>query len=137
MPAIDSCEPQIIRALQKAGWDVIDKTLPIQLEPKRVVYADLRLQHTRDGQQIIVVEIKCFLATRPLLDEFYHAVGQYLFYRDALTLRDIHIPIYLAIPAKIHQTLFQRLSVHTTVRNAKIKLIVVDLVTEEVVSWID
>ena len=81
MPAQDACEPQIIRALEKAGWQMIARTVPIYLEHKRVVYADLSLQ--RERQQIIVVEVKCFSEKRPLLDQFYHAVGQYLFYRNA------------------------------------------------------
>ena len=65
MPALDVCEPQMIRALEKAGWQIIGKTLPIYLEYKRVVYADLSLQ--RAQQQIIVVEVKCFFAKTSLI----------------------------------------------------------------------
>lgn len=135
MPALDACQPQVIRALEKAGWEIIATTVPIHLEHKRMVYADLSIR--RASQQIIVVEVKCFSSNRPLLDEFYHAVGQYLFYRNVLTLRDIRTPIYLTVPLQIYNTLFQRFGVQSTVNDAKIKLIIIDLQTEEVKSWID
>lgn len=89
MPAIDSCEPQMIRAFQKANWSIGDQPFAIRLAEKRDhVFADLRLINRSDNAQIVVIEVKCFPDSRSQLDEFYHAVGQYLVYRSALVLDD-------------------------------------------------
>ncbi len=31
MPALDSCHPQVVNALRKAGWDVNDKPLYLRV----------------------------------------------------------------------------------------------------------
>lgn len=82
MPALDQCEPQVIRALQKAGWVVTHQPLQIRVSRNEAVYADLRLIQPAVKQTIIIVEVKCFAGKRSLLDEFYHAVGQYIVYRE-------------------------------------------------------
>jgi hypothetical protein len=56
---------------------------------------------------IIVVEVKCFDSTRTQLDEFYQAVGQYVSYRNALTINDMHLPVYLSVPLSVYVTFFQ------------------------------
>jgi Holliday junction resolvase-like predicted endonuclease len=78
MPAIDKCEENIIKALEKEGWDVLDKPYQIKFAKKRYVYADLGLIN-RDNEKIIIVEVKCFPSAP--LDSFYGAVGQYISYR--------------------------------------------------------
>jgi hypothetical protein len=61
MPAIDDCEPQMIRALEKSGWRVIDHPLTLRnVLGRNHVYADLRLEQIVTGQQIIVVEVNAF-----------------------------------------------------------------------------
>jgi Holliday junction resolvase-like predicted endonuclease len=35
MPAIDACEPQVIRALEKAGWEVLERQFTIRLPDDR------------------------------------------------------------------------------------------------------
>lgn len=137
MPAIDQCEPQVIRALQKQGWIVTRRPFAIRLGKGESIYADLRLVSAQDQRVIIVVEVKCFSEKRSILDEFYHAVGQYLFYRDVLVLKNINTPIYLSVPLNIYDTFFNRETVKTVVQNAQIKVIVVDLENEEVVSWLE
>lgn len=135
MPAIDQCEPNVIRALEKLGWRVTDRPFPIRLSRDEGVYADLRLRSTDGQQSIIIVEVKCFSEKRSILDEFYHAVGQYLLYREALQLKNISVPLYLSVPRTIYDTFFARRMVQAVLKNANIKIMVVDIELEEVIQW--
>jgi hypothetical protein len=136
MPAIDQCEPQVIRAFEKAGWRVVEQPFVIPTADRRMVFADLRLEHTAvPHQQIIVAEIKCFTSGRNELDEFYGALGQYLVYRTALKLRNYDYPLFLVVPHLIYNDFFQREVVRMTIQDAKISLIVVNLEREEIVVW--
>lgn len=136
MPAIDQCEPQVIRAFQKQGWAVTHQPFPIRVVGEQGVLADLRLQHKTNETAIIVVEVKCFSQRRSILDEFYHAVGQYLLYRSALDLKGIDSPLYLSVPSAIYASFFSRKTVQRVINSAKIKVIVVDIEREEILSWI-
>lgn len=136
MPAIDSCEPQIVTALQKEGWQVKNRHYSIAVE-ERLIFADLRLQrHHRDETYLIVIEVKCFADEKTQLGEFYGVVGQYLAYRQALAITQQDVPIYLATPLTAYQTLFQRRLMQAVIAEVKIKLVVVDLEIEEVALWI-
>lgn len=135
MPAIDSCEPQVVRALEKEGWTVIKHHVLLRLgDTDDFVLADLRLQ--KDAVHIVVVEVKCF-AKRPFeFAEFYQAVGLYLFYRNAMRLNELMEPLYLAIPVAAYQWFSELDAIQATLQDAKINLIVVDLELEEVLRWI-
>jgi hypothetical protein len=136
MPAIDECQPQIIRALVKDGWQVTHQPFAIRISKTEGVYADLRLQHRTQQQTIIIVEVKCFRDVKSLLDEFYHVIGQYLLYRQALLLKNIDTPIFLAIPEHAFEQLLRRQTIMSVMNETQVKLVVVNLDTEEVVSWI-
>lgn len=136
MPAIDQCEPQVVRAFEKAGWVITDEQFPIYVSKREFVFADLRIQHVAESQTILVVEVKCFSSKRSLLDEFYHAVGQYAVYRNALRLAGINVNLYLSVPSHIYDTFFDRAMVNETIKDVRIKMVVVDLEREEIVSWI-
>lgn len=136
MPAIDQCEPNVIRALEKLGWRVTHQPFPIRLSKDEGVYADLRLRSLDGQQSIIIVEVKCFSEKRSVLDEFYHAVGQYLVYREALQLRNLPVPLYLSVPRNIYDTFFRRRMVQAVLKNANIMIMVVDIELEEVIQWI-
>ena len=136
MPAIDVCEPAVIRALEKEGWVVVNRPFSIRFAKPvgDYIYADLRLQHRSRHESIIVAEVKCF--SQPILDEFYRAVGQVIVYRAALQLREFNIPIYLTVPHVVYETFFQIPIIAASVKAVQLKLIVVNLDTEEIVTWI-
>lgn len=138
MPAIDQCEEQVIRALEKAGWLVTHQPFAIRINKKRAgyVYADLRLRQKTNNQTIIVIEVKYFASTRTHLDEFYQAVGQYMSYRNALTINDMQLPVYLSVPSSVFTTFFQIPLIAAVVADAQIKLVVIDLEKEEIIQWI-
>ena len=137
MPAIDRCEEQVVRALEKSGWLITHQPFAIRINKSRAgyVYADLRLRQKTNNQMIIVVEVKCFDSTRTQLDEFYQAVGQYVSYRNALTINDIHLPVYLSVPLSVYTTFFQIPLIVTVINDVGIKLVVVDLEKEEIIQW--
>ena len=138
MPAIDRCEPQMIRAFQKSGWIVTHQPFAIKVDKTRTgyIFADLRLQRSIDHQSIIVVEVKCFESTRTALDEFYQAVGQYIVYRNALSANQILAPVYLAIPLIAYENFLLGELVQAVLKDIHMDLIVIDLEKEEVVEWI-
>ena len=137
MPAIDQCEPQVIRALQRSGWIVTHQPFAIRVDRGRAayVYADLLLSQTQNNQSLIVVEVKCFGGTRPILDELYHAIGQYIVYRRALLINEMLTPVYLSVPETIFSSTFHSPLIDAVLNDIQIKLIVVDLEKEEVVLW--
>jgi XisH protein len=137
MPVIDQCEPQVVAALQKAGWIVTHQPFPIRISREEGVYADLRLRHTDDKQTIIVVEVKCFSEKRSVLDEFYRAVGQYMLYRNAMTLKHIDVPLYLSVPFDTYSRFFNRDMIQAVIQDAKISIIVIDVGREEIAQWLD
>lgn len=136
MPVIDACEPQVIRAFEKAGWVVINHPFTIRLPDASHFYADVRLQHA--DRQIIVVEVKCFPGTRSVLDEMYHAIGQCVVYQAALEKMDLPFNLYLALPLSVYELhLHPPTVLRSALFRAKIRLVVINLELEEIASWLD
>lgn len=137
MPAIDDCEPQVIRALEKDGWQLDSRPYSIPLMDT-VVFADLLLRKTDTDAELLVVEVKCFPASRTPLEHFYQAVGQYQMYRLALKRLSLDIPIVLSIPQPIYETFVQvEADAQAVLKDATIKVVVIDLESEEVVTWLN
>jgi XisH protein len=139
MPAIDSCEQNVVNALLKEGWEVVNRPYPIPWSPDlKYVFADFRIQSIEQpSRQLIVVEVKCFPNNRQMLAEFYGAIGQYLFYQTALEILQLDEPLFLAIPEVIYSGLFQFPIIQSIIRKVGVKLIVVNVDTEEVIRWLD
>lgn len=138
MPALDSCEPQVVNALRKDGWIVSNQPFFIGTG-KEALFADIRAFKNDNGvpKEIIVVEVKCFANRRMYLDDLYGAIGQYLIYRNAMRSKQVFEPLYLALPTTTYTTLFRREVVVATIREIQMKMLVVDLVKEEISVWVD
>jgi len=137
LPAIDACEPQVLRALQKDHWVIISKPFAIRTNT-HTVYADCLLERQNNGhnEQAIILEVKCFSNPQTDLTEFYTAVGQYQFYRAAVVANQSTTPIYLAIPELALARLIKDNAIDIAIRQNGIKLVVIDLAKEEVVQWL-
>jgi hypothetical protein len=137
MSALDSCEPQIIRALEKEGWQIQQKPFVLRSNI-RTVLADFSVKRSMNGstEQIVVLEVKCFTNPQSDLSEFYTAVGQYGLYREALNAIGLHYSLYLAIPDKAYERLTQDNFLEQTLKGFKVKMLLVDLESEEIVRWI-
>lgn len=139
MTALDSCEPQIIRALEKEGWVVIAKPHNIRLD-ERYLYADFKASRvTENGPTaIVVMEVKCF--TNPLNDltELYTAIGQYRMYRSGMdSSGDDDIPLYLALPDVAYQRFEAQPDLFKVLRESIVKWVVVNIRQESITQWLD
>lgn len=137
MPAIDSCQPNVIKAFEKEGWQVIEQPLMLRLM-KRNIYIDIKFRRLKGGivEEIVIAEVKCFSNPKFDLEEFYSAIGQYQLYRKALHIYNDFSDIYLVIP----QTAYQRLQLESALiaifEETDVKLILVDVEQEVILQWI-
>lgn len=135
MPALDQCHDQVVRALQKEGWIASPKPERLNHE-QRVIFIDLRATKRINGttKQILLAEIKCFRDPDSATRDLYTGLGQYLIYRAMLEERGINIPLYLVVPLETYELLFDS-TVTRAVTSNHVKLIVVNMDTDEIVLW--
>jgi hypothetical protein len=137
MPQLDSCHPQVVSALEKAGWSIV--VSPFRLEsPLNDLFVDILLDRVSEAetQEIVVVEVKCFTDRKAQTYELYVAIGQYLVYREMLAASGIEHPLYLAVPSDAFYGIFEAIGMPVAIRT-QMKLVVIDLDKEEVVQWIE
>jgi hypothetical protein len=84
----------------------------------------------------IVVEIKSFLSPSPMRD-FEIALGQYILYRNLISLTEPEYQIYLAIKDSIYENFFQRESIQDILKINQLLLLVVEMEKEKILQWID
>ncbi len=105
---------------------------------QHTVYADCLLERRQNGQneQAIILEVKCFTNPQNDLQEFYTAVGQYQFYKAAVAANQSATPVYLVLPFEAYSRLLRDNAVSSLLQQSMIRIVVVDLLTEEVVQWL-
>jgi XisH protein len=130
MPVEDACQPQVVAALQKDGWTITDQQITFK-RPDLYVFIDLEAK--KEGEEAYI-EVKCFPGVNDT-SEFYAAIGQYFVYREVLGIEAPNSTLYLAIPTRIWNEQFGD-TYRNTVLNNHVKIIVVDLETENVAQWI-
>lgn len=137
MPAQDKCQNTVEHALQKAGWSIEKKQLSFPLGSTSL-YVDIRARRMNEDndEQILVAEAKCFSKPSAQMHDLYTSLGQYLVYRNLMRRFGMNYPIYLAIPVNAYRGVFQ-LAGMATVQEAKIQLLVFDMVSEEIVEWVN
>jgi hypothetical protein len=137
MPALDRCHPQVVRALEMAGWVVGPKPVSIGTV-MNTLFADLEAER-RVGdniERIILVEVKCFADSDTMMNDVYTALGQYLIYRSLIRQLYPSRAIYLAIPNFAYHGVFTKIAM-PVVKEAAIKLLVIDLVDEVIEQWLE
>jgi hypothetical protein len=72
MPQLDQCYDQVVRALQKAGWEVGEYPYILPIPGRRPLQIDIYARRTANShpQVIIIVEVKCFGDERSELNDF-------------------------------------------------------------------
>ncbi|GBF55925.1 FdxN element excision controlling factor protein [Microcystis sp. 0824] len=138
MPAKDIYHEAVKNALIKDGWSILAD--PYKIKYKDVeLFADLAaekpLAAERNGRKI-VVEIKSFLSPSPMRD-FEIALGQYILYRNLISLTEPEYQIYLAIKDSIYENFFQRESIQDILKINQLLLLVVEMEKEKILQWID
>jgi hypothetical protein len=137
MPALDNCQTSVIRALEKEGWQIEQAPLKLRT-PERTYFIDLEASWQQNGtkKSLLLAEVKCFGDSQGITQDIYIAVGQYLTYRAVLDIRQIDVPLYLAIPLFAYEQYFGLVTRYVISQN-RIKLIIVDMNTERIVTWME
>ena len=109
MPRKDIYHETVKIALEKEGWLVID-------DPLRLVAGGVGLFIDMTAEPImtfgkedekVAIEIKSF-QIQSQITTFYEALGKYLTYRKALAMTKSEMDLYLAVPKRSFDTIFQK-----------------------------
>jgi len=139
MARLDAIHNAVKNALIKGGWTITADPYRIRYQDLDL-FADLAAERTifaaERGPQKIVVEAKSFLGRSPVQD-LKIALGQYSIYRLFLQETEPDRKLYLAIAESTHRRFFNKKAIQFIVEHEQLPLIVVNVNTEEIVSWIN
>jgi len=136
MSAKDTFHQSVRNALEKDAWRITHDPLHLKVEDIEF-FIDLgaeRLLAAEKGGQKIAVEVKSFLGASEVT-EFHLALGQTLNYRLALKKQESERILYLAISHDIYQDFFSREFVQESLKEYRIKLLIFNSLTQEIVLW--
>ena len=138
MPANDKIHDAVKNALLKEGWTITDDPFTLDFEGEKL-YADLAAERPvgaeRNGEKI-VVEIKSFLGLS-LMHDFEGALGQYQIYKSILKVIAPERRLYLALSEEAYLRLVKRNVFQKIQKDIGLTMLVVEVLIEEVVRWID
>lgn len=138
MPAKDIIHDAVKNALIKDGWTITADPYTIKYEEVKL-FADLaaegQLLAERSGQKI-VVEVKSFTGASFIRD-LEEALGQYIIYRNLLTVTAHDYDLYLAINERTFIGFFQQKAIQLIVQQNQMRLIVVNIASEVITQWIE
>ncbi len=138
MSARDRYHAWVKETLINAGWVISHDPLSIRIG-KIGIQIDLGLENLIGAEkdtQKIAVEVKGFVNASKITD-FYAAFGQYLCYKVALAKKEPNRMLYLAVPVSAYNTLFREILIQEVLKEYPVKLLVYNLSTQEIQSWID
>lgn len=121
----------------KNQWEITHDPLTLKLG-KKDLYIDLgasQLLAAEKVNQKIAVEIKSFTG-RSDIDDLEKALGQYVLYQDILIELEPERVLYLAVPSRVVEDLFDEPVGKLLLRNRRLKLISFDPKLEVIKQWI-
>ncbi len=137
MPRKDTFHDTVRIGLEKDGWRVID-------DPLRIVAGGVGLFIDLSAEPImtferndkrIAIEIKSF-EIQSQITSFYEAFGKYLTYRKALSMTKMNLELYLAVPKRAFDSVFQKELVKQLITEYKVNIIVYSAKNQTIISWI-
>ena len=135
----DKYHDAIKRALTADGWTITHDPYRLWFGIRRAL-VDLGAARTAigavQGERKIAVEIKSFTGPSELVD-LEHAVGQYVVYKSWLARKDPERALYLAVRREIVDSVFADISAQVILQDYQIRLIVVDVIAERIIGWIE
>lgn len=137
MPARDNIHAAVRNALVKDGWAITHDPLRLRFE-QQDLYIDLgaeRLLGAEKGTRKIAVEIKTFLGPSEMAD-LQQAAGQFILYQLVLERIEPDRELYLAVAQDVARRVFRRAVGRLVVESRQIKIIGVNIESEEVAEWI-
>lgn len=136
MPARDTYHNAVRNALIKDGWTITQDPLRL-VWGRRDIYVDLgakRLLGAQKGEQQIAVEIKSFAGTSKMAD-LEKALGRFALYRAVMKEVEPERVLYLAVPQKVMEGLFQDDLGRLILQENLVQIISFDPVEEVLVQW--
>ncbi len=139
MAAKDTYHEHVRTALEKDGWTITDDPFTISLEETSDnLFVDLGAERLIVAERAtikIAVEVKSFISPSKLTD-LGNALGSFLLYHDIMAEYEPERTLYLAIRADVFDTLIHRAYWNLLLRNQRLRLLVFDDLTQEIVRWI-
>ena len=139
MPAKDIYHIAVVHALIKDGWIITHDPLTVTVGRRDLLIdlgAERLLAAERNGERI-AVESKSFVKLS-LIQDLKEALGQFVLYADALALSTNQADrvLYLAVRTETYDEIFTEPIGQMLLTNRRLRLIVFDDATEEIVKWI-
>ena len=137
MSAQDSIHDPVVRALKKDGWTITADPLTVEFGDL-YLFVDLageRAVAAARGAERIAVEVKSFVSKSKVAD-LQQAIGQYALYRSVLRRVEPERVLYLAVPSESYHGVLSSPAGAAVRSDLGVRLVVIDVSAEEVVSWI-
>jgi Holliday junction resolvase-like predicted endonuclease len=119
-------------ALENDGWKITHDPYTVVL-PERYLFIDLRAE--KDGEQVILVEIKGF-EQKSQVEALAAAAGKYMMYRTALRAASIEGVLYLAIPVSAFEGIIGETLGEELVNEYDVRIVVFDPEKKVIVRWL-
>lgn len=136
MPNKDRNHDVVIRALQKAGWEIVSEQVYISIgnspDSMRRLYIDIKAKF--ENRQVALIEVKA-LDVSPV-HELMELIGQYLVYRAGLDFLDDDTPLYVAVTDEGYQSIVQHVLGQKVLGRTPVPLIIYNVQREEIIEWI-
>lgn len=136
MPALDKYHDAVRNALIKDGWTITHDPLRL-VWGRRDMYVDLgakRLLGAEKDEQRIAVEIKSFTGASEMAD-LERALGQFAIYRTVMNEVEPERILYLAVPQKVMENLFQDDIGRLILRDNLARVVSFDPTEEVLIQW--
>lgn len=139
MPRRDIYHQAVKHALIADGWIITHDPYPIYYG-KRRGYVDIGAEDGTIAAQKetrhIAVEVKSFISDSTIVD-IEQAVGQYLVYRSWMRRVDPLRILFLAVSDIVAADVFDDIAGRALIDDYQLHIIVVDMIREEIVQWIN
>lgn len=136
--AKDLIHDAVKEALKNDGWTVTHEQYSIRYKTLKLT-VDLAAERTiaaERADQKIAVEVKSFLSPSPVQD-LKLAFGQYVIYLGVLEVTEPERKLYLAVNHTVYQEFLSQEAVELIRQRFQVAIVVIDVVRQEVVQWID
>ena len=137
MPRKDIFHDSVVIALEKEGWKVTNDPLRIVAGGVGLfidIAAEPIISLEKDNEKI-AIEIKSF-GIQSAITSFYETLGKYLTYRKALEMSNKNMDLYLAVPQKAFESIFQKDLIKAIVLEFHVHLFVYQPNTQTIQKWI-
>lgn len=128
----------IKESLINDGWEITHDPYPVKIggfDMEIDLAAENILAAERENQKI-AIEVKTFAGLSKTYD-FHLAVGQFIDYRVALSVKEPERILYVGITQDVFEEVFELPFAQMVMSEIKMKLVVVNSMKKKIVKWIN